>query len=217
MLICDLDRTLVHRHSFDELFTELVSEYGYDAEAAQNSWQHSHGTPVPEQMVKLGHSHKEAEEFTKDLFARAKDLQVYPLEGALDLLRAAKRRDWVVCVSSGSSQELVEQALEAAELDHLVDLAQGSDPGHLKGLAHMEKIVGHFQLEDPYFRKAAFVGDGSRDMAIAAEHSVPLRVALYHDHSYPSHSPGPLKDDLWDSGATHIVDTLYQARRVIFG
>lgn len=207
LVVLDLDRTLVFREGFDELYLGLIPHLGVDPEEAAGYWHKHQGTPVPEQLQALGVKESDAHQFTARLFRQAEALPAKALPGAQEMLEALKARGVSTAVSNGSGQRLAEAALKQTGLSGLVDLVLGSEADCAKGPQHISIILNRFEA-DP--ARSAAVGDGRRDMQIAHQAGFPLRIGVMLIPSGPN-----AKDDLIAGGATHLADSLVEAQGLL--
>jgi len=212
LLICDLDRTLVFRCGFETLYFKQVEQLGLQPQKAQACWESSHGVPLFKQLTSMGISAQDAAHFCAQLFEDCLLLPTQALPGAKELLTAAGARGIPVCVSSGSGQALLEQALHSSGLNPLVDLVLGSEPDFLKGPEHMNKIKARFHLPNRApFMHSCMIGDGVNDMQIARSHGVGEIVGVLFNSL-----PGADSSQLQAAGADWVAADLLEARQKLF-
>jgi len=96
------------------------------------------------------------------------DIKLFP--GIKDTLDNLKASGIGILVSTGSRTAEIEQLFAEFDLPH--DLILGSDE-ILKGDEHINVFAGHFSMQKTDFcRQAAFIGDGTVDMEIAARNGI---------------------------------------------
>ena len=199
-VIFDLDDTLVHSDAVRAAFALVADAYGIARDVLTGTLDGLPGRPAREVFEALGlgaDAVAATDRFLATLDELNERVPARPYPDADAVLRELAAAGSTLMLSTGSSPDRARRVLDQEGWDAFA-VVLGSDASCRKGRAHYDRIAA--QAPDPaWTRRAVTVGDSPRDMALAAEHGVPVRIGIDRDGD-----PRPLLA----AGATHVVRAL---------
>jgi phosphoglycolate phosphatase-like HAD superfamily hydrolase len=199
-VIFDLDDTLVHSAAVREAFGVVADEFGIERVSLAAALDGLPGRPAVEIFLALGFPRASARaaaaRFLGLLHDLSGELPTVPYPDAGPTLRALASSGSTLMLSTGSTAERAHAVLREQGWQEF-SLVLGSSDGSLKGSEHFARIDA--TVAPDWVASSATIGDSPRDMRLAAEAGVPLRIGIDRDGD-----PTPLVE----AGATHVVATL---------
>ena len=155
---------------------KIMQSFGISKELVYSYAKNSLGAPIECQirgfMAKTGKSinYDEVMELVKNFWNELENHPVELFPGVKETLDGLKTRGIIILASTGSNTAKTRKLFEKFGLPY--DFSLGSDE-IMKGDAHIEIFAKHFSIPKNVFcRQAAFVGDGTVDMEIAARNRI---------------------------------------------
>ena len=155
---------------------KIMQPLGISKELVYSYAKNSLGTPIECQirgiMAKTGKSINDDEvmELVKNFWNELENNPVELFPSVKETLDGFKNKGIIILASTGSNTAKTGQLFEKFGLPY--DFFLGSDE-IMKGDAHIEIFARHFLIHKTDFcRQAAFVGDGTVDMQIAARNKI---------------------------------------------
>jgi phosphoglycolate phosphatase-like HAD superfamily hydrolase len=199
-VIFDLDDTLVHSDAVRSAFGVVAEELGVARSEMASLLDSMPGRPAFEIFLRLGLRRSAARAAAGRFLSLLHDLDTelptvaYP--DAADTLRALEASGSTLMLSTGSSPARAQRVLEQ-EGWNTFSLVLGSSRESLKGADHFDQISA--EATSGWTAHAATVGDSPRDMRLAAEHGIRVRIGIDRDGDASA---------LVAAGATHVVRAL---------
>ena len=173
--IFDVDGSLVDSMPvYTETFSGILFRgFGISVKESDEYYLNSAGTPLDvqfEHMLEKNDKPTEGiEQMVKEFFNAVNQVDYSWYQGAKELIRGLRCRNFTLFVTTGSQTSVTKKKLEKAGIANCFKLILGSSEIS-KGPRHIEEFAKSAALSiEEFSRQAFYCGDGIRDMEIAKE------------------------------------------------
>lgn len=216
VLIFDLDGTLLDTMgALADLFCDMLQdECGVPDHVSRPIYTELAGKgPRPQFEAVLGEAGRTDVTFLDDITARywetAERYEPVIFPEALEVLARFRDEGHAMVVSSGGHTPSVQRKMRLTGIDHLFDLALGTDEGVLgmaKGPGHFEFVTQSLSLREGELRsRGVFVGDAVYDMQVASEAGIVAVGRVTDDNG----------ETLRQAGAAHLIRDLREMQPIL--